>query len=55
MRMTSGILAQHSTERLAEAVGVDADLPLVDDAALVRVEALDRVLDGHDVLRAAIG
>ena len=45
------VLAQHPAERLAEAVRVEPDLPLVDDAALVRVEELDRVFDGHDVLR----
>ena len=45
------VLAQHAPERLAEVLRVDADLPLVDDAALVVVEQLDRVLDGHDVLR----
>ena len=35
-----------------EAVGVGADLALVHDAALVRVQVLDRILDRDDVLVA---
>ena len=44
-----GVLPQHVLERLREPVGVGAHLALVDDAALVAMEELDRVLDGHDV------
>ncbi len=44
------ILPEHVAERLLEGGGVRPDLPLVDHAGLVRVEVLDRVLDGHDVL-----
>ena len=44
------VLAEHAAERLAEALGVEADLTLVDDRAPVRVEDLDRVLDRDDVL-----
>jgi hypothetical protein len=45
-----GVLAERALERLGERDGVGADLALVDDAALVAVEELDRVLDGHDVV-----
>jgi hypothetical protein len=45
-----GVLAQHVLERLLEAGGVVPDLALVDQAALVRVQVLDRILDRHDVL-----
>src|SRR3712207_6979516 len=43
-------LAQHVLEGAGERLGVFADLALVDQAALVAVEELDRVLDGHDVV-----
>ena len=46
------VLAERGAERLGEAGCVDADLALVDDAALVPVHELDRVLDREDVLRA---
>ena len=46
------VLAQRAPERLVERVRVQADLALVDDAAVVDVEELDRVLDRHDVLAA---
>ena len=44
-----GILAQGGAQRPREAVGVEADLALVDDAAPVLVHELDGVLDGDDV------
>ena len=44
------VLAQHAAQRLAEARGVETDLALVDDAAAVGVQDLDRVLDRDDVL-----
>jgi hypothetical protein len=47
-----GVLAERGAERLGEARRVDADLALVDDAALVPVHELDRVLDREDVLGA---
>ena len=47
-----GVLAQRTPERLRERVGVEADLALVDDAAVVGVQELDRVLDRDDVLAA---
>lgn len=47
-----GILAEHPLERLGEALRVDADLPLVDDALVRDVNVLDRVFDGDDVLSA---
>ena len=43
------VLAQRRLERLRERERVDADLALIDDAALVADQELDRVLDGHDV------
>ena len=46
------VLAEHAPERLVERLGVDPDLALVDDAARVVVEDLDRVLDRDDVLPA---
>ena len=42
-------LAQRALERGGERRGVDADFALRDHAALVRVDELDRVLDGEDV------
>ena len=46
------VLAEHAAQRLAEALGVEPDLALVDDAAAVGMEDLDRILDRHDVLAA---
>ena len=48
-----GVLAQRGLQRLAEALRVGAELALVDQAFLVAVQELDRVLDRHDVLLAA--
>ena len=45
-----GVLAERAPERLLERLGVEPDLALVDDAAVVGVEDLDRVLDRDDVL-----
>ena len=50
-RITSGS-SRRAAERLGEVVGVGADLALVDEALLVAVEVLDRVLDREDVLLA---
>ena len=50
-----GILAEHAPQRLGEALGVEPDLALVDDAVVVGMEDLDRVLDRDDVLRGACG
>jgi hypothetical protein len=47
-----GVLAQDVLEGVGERLGVLADLALVDQAVLVGVEELDRVLDGHDVVVA---
>ena len=47
-----GVLAQRGAKAFREGRRVLADLALVDDAALVVVEELDRVLDREDVLRA---
>ena len=44
-----GVLPQHVGQRLAERRDVGVDLLLHDDAALVVVDVLDRVLDGHDL------
>jgi hypothetical protein len=46
------VLPQRGPQRLAEAGRVDADLTLVDDAPLVAVDELDRVLDREDVVCA---
>ena len=46
------VLAQHTAKCLLEAHRVEPDLALVDDAAAVGVEDLDRVLDRDDVLAA---
>ena len=51
-RITSGSWRSAPRKRVGEADGVGPDLALVDDAALVAVEELDRVLDGHDVVVA---
>ena len=48
------VLAERAAERLVERLGVEPDLALVDDAALVAVEDLDRVLDRDDVLPARL-
>ena len=50
IRITSGSLPQRAPKRLAEGLGVQANLTLVHDAAQVLVEELDRVLDRDDVL-----
>jgi hypothetical protein len=47
-----GVLTQGSAQRLGEARRVGPDLALVDDATLVTVNELDRVLDREDVLGA---
>jgi hypothetical protein len=47
-----GVLAQGALDAGREGRRVRADLALVDDAALVRVQELDRVLDGEDVVVA---
>jgi hypothetical protein len=44
------VLAQRGAQRALEALGVGADLPLVDQALLVVVDELDRVFDGDDVI-----
>ena len=44
-----GIFTQRVLERVCEALRVGADLALVDDAALVRVDELDRIFDRDDV------
>ena len=49
------VLAERRLQGLAEARRVRADLALVDDAALVPVDELDRVLDREDVLRPRCG
>src|ERR687896_493386 len=45
-------MTPRSAQCVLERVGVDADLALRDDAALVRVYELDRVLDRDDVVGA---
>ena len=50
--MTSGSWRRAAFRPAAKDERVRADLALVDDALLVAVEELDRVLDGHDVLFA---
>ena len=47
-----GVLAQRGLQGIGEALCVGAQLALVDEALLVRVQELDRVLDRHDVLLA---
>ena len=48
------IFAQRGAQRRGEAERVGVDLALVDEAPLVLVDVLDRILDGDDVL-AALG
>ena len=50
-----GVLAERAAERIGEPGRVAADLALVDDAALVLVQELDRVLDRDDVVACAPG
>src|SRR5215211_1231444 len=45
-----GVLPEHVLESLGEALGVLVDLALIDDALLVLVQELDRVLYAHNVL-----
>src|SRR5690606_38917150 len=45
-----GILAQHVLQRLRVARAVGADLALVHDGELVRVQKLDRIFDRDDVV-----
>ena len=47
-----GILAKRSAERAGEAAGVGVNLALVHQAALVRVDVLDRIFDREDVALA---
>ena len=47
-----GILPQAGSQGVGEAVGVGVQLTLVDDALLVAVQVLDRILDRDDVLGA---
>ena len=49
MRTMSGIFAERGAQRVGEALRVAVHLALVDQAALVRVQVLDRVLDREDV------
>ncbi len=51
-RITSGSWRNAPRSPSAKPVASPADLPLVDDAEPVRVQELDRVLDGDDVLSA---
>ena len=46
------ILAQDVAQRGGEGAGIGADLALDDDAALVAMQELDRVLDGNDMASA---
>ena len=50
--MTSGSWRKRGAQGAAEAGRVGADLALVDDAPLVAVHELDRVLDRDDVVAA---
>ena len=51
--MTSGAWRTRGAERGRKVRRVDADLDLLDDAAVVLVLVLDRILDGDDVARVA--
>ena len=53
IRITSGAWRSVFFSAVLPAVGVDADLALRDDAVLVRVHELDRVLDRDDVAVAS--
>ena len=53
-RITSGSWRSAARRREREARRVGAELALVDDALLVRVQELDRVLDREDVLLARL-
>ena len=44
------VLAQRAPQPLAERAGVEPDLALADDAALLLVDDLDRILDRQDVV-----
>src|SRR5207237_4900587 len=46
------VLTECATQRLPERLRVETDLALVDDAAAVGMEDLDRILDRDDVLLA---
>ena len=49
-----GRLAQRVLQRVVPVVGVDADLAVRDDAAAVRVDVLDGILDRDDVAAAVL-
>ena len=51
-RITSGSWRRAAFSASREALRVRAELALVDEALLVPVQELDRVLDRHDVLLA---
>ena len=53
-RITSGSWRSAALSASREGLRVGAQLALVDDAPLVPVQELDRVLDGHDVLVAGL-
>jgi predicted alpha/beta-hydrolase family hydrolase len=44
------VLAKRTAQAFGKRRRVDADLALVDDAALVAMQELDRILDGEDVV-----
>ena len=54
MRTMSGSSRSAARSARAEAQRVGVDLALVDETALVRMDVLDRIFDGDDVL-AALG
>ncbi len=47
-----GILSQRAFKRNGEAVGIEPDLTLIDDALAVAVQIFDRVFDGDDMFGA---
>ena len=47
-----GVLTERAAKRVGEPGRIDADLALVDDAALVLMEELDWILDRDDVIGA---